>query len=39
MLTIRGVTSQQVSTSGGNTYNAYVPRRLTTQVALRNALR
>ena len=36
---IRGVTSQQVSTSGGNTYNAYVQDSLVTQVSLRNALR
>jgi prepilin-type N-terminal cleavage/methylation domain-containing protein len=39
VLTIRGVTSQQVSSSGGNTYNTYVQDSLVSQVSLRNALR
>jgi prepilin-type N-terminal cleavage/methylation domain-containing protein len=39
VLTIRGVTSQQVSSSGGNSYNTYVQDSLVSQVSLRNALR
>ena len=38
VLTIRGVTSQQV-TVGGSTYNQYVQDSLVSQVSLRNSLR
>jgi prepilin-type N-terminal cleavage/methylation domain-containing protein len=39
VLTVRGVTSQQVSASGTNTKNVYVQDSLVSQVSLRNALR
>jgi prepilin-type N-terminal cleavage/methylation domain-containing protein len=39
VLTIRGVTSQQVSSGGGNSYSTYVQDSLVSQVSLRNALR
>jgi prepilin-type N-terminal cleavage/methylation domain-containing protein len=39
VLTIRGVTSQQVSTGGGNAHSGYVRDSLVSQVSLRNAFR
>ena len=39
VVTIRGVTGQQVSTGGGNAHNAVLEDQLVTQVSLRNALR
>ena len=38
-LTVRGETSQRVSTGGGNSVNAYMQDSLVTQVSLRNAFR
>ncbi len=39
VLTVRGVTSQKVSSGAGNTYTTYVQDSLVSQVSLRNALR
>jgi prepilin-type N-terminal cleavage/methylation domain-containing protein len=39
VLTIRGVTSEQVSSGGGNAHAAYVQDSLVSQVSLRNAFR
>ena len=39
VLTVRGVSSGQVSASGGGTYKTYVQDSLVSQVALRNAFR
>ncbi len=39
VVTIRGETSQKVSSGGGNSYNTYVQDSLVSMVSLRNALR
>jgi prepilin-type N-terminal cleavage/methylation domain-containing protein len=39
VLTVRGVTSQQISTGGGNAHSGYVRDSLVSQVSLRNAFR